>query len=782
MNRTTNKKSRDRHTRSWLQRLRTRRALPLFVFAVTFPFVITGALLAAKTFQNRIASWASPSSEARQNFDRFQSRFDTNDTLLVTWPGCELGNSQVAQIESKLQSEDAETFVKLVASGDSMYSMLRNDLKLSKRASLFRLRGSILGPDSKTTALIITLTEFGSNHRHQAIEFIRKTIIEGGVDTSEIRMAGPAYDIHEIDREGFWSPWRAIPVIVVVAFALTWIFVRQLRLTLFINAMSAYTACSALTVIYLTGTSLNAIIWTLPTLILLLTTSAALHFMGYYKNAANSSHEDPSRIALKHAMRPTFYCALTTAAGLFSLVVSSTAPVRQFGLFGGIAVMIACCLILTCLPVWLYLFPWQQRSRRIHNRPRRFWNELARFAERARVPIITIAVLGIAGLIFAIPNLRTSVNIRNFFPDQFKLVQDSIWIEENVCPLSSVELLLQFSSPSSDNDFDRMRLFNVLNARFKSEKFDGLIYGTLSPGTYAPTRRERAGLLRDAFARDIAEGRIEKLKADLPNLGFLHVDPESGDEIWRMSLRISNVKKTRLDQLVKNIEAETNEVFELVRNHSFQNEELSVECTGQAVILDEIESQFLGDLTLTYATAFSLISIVVLFLLRSFSGLVVASLPNLLPTVLVLGLTAAFGISLDVGSMMTASVALGIAVDDTLHFLLWWRQRIRQNWEPRRAMVDAMKHCGTAMVQTSVVCGFSVSLYMFCGFLPTVRFGLLLAAMLFAAILGDLLVLPALLSTRVARRLALITTPRSTNNQTLSNPAEETAVYTPADV
>ena len=146
----------------------------------------------------------------------------------------------------------------------------------------------------------------------------------------------------------------------------------------------------------------------------------------------------------------------------------------------------------------------------------------------------------------------------------------------------------------------------------------------------------------------------------------------------------------------------------------------------------------------------------VLIVLRSFKAAVIALLPNLFPALVVLGTAGFLGFSLDVASLTTASVALGIAVDDTLHFLLWHGETLKRGSKhsseihPEDAVCSALQYCGTAIVQTSMIIGLSIVLYAFCGFLPTVRFGILLSAMMFAALVGDLLLLPALLARRVS--------------------------------
>ena len=90
-------------------------------------------------------------------------------------------------------------------------------------------------------------------------------------------------------------------------------------------------------------------------------------------------------------------------------------------------------------------------------------------------------------------------------------------------------------------------------------------------------------------------------------------------------------------------------------------------------------------------------------------------------------------------------------MDDTLYFLLWHQETLRRSNNSEEESVEepicfTLRYCGTAMVQTSMILGLSIVLYAFCGFLPTVRFGILLSAMMFAALIGDLLLLPALMT------------------------------------
>ncbi len=121
-------------------------------------------------------------------------------------------------------------------------------------------------------------------------------------------------------------------------------------------------------------------------------------------------------------------------------------------------------------------------------------------------------------------------------------------------------------------------------------------------------------------------------------------------------------------------------------------------------------------------------------------------IPNVLPAVGVLGALSLCGVELDVGSVMTASIALGVAVDDTLHLVLWYQRQRRLGVGAKKAVRSSILHCGSPILQTSIICGFGMAVLSLATFVPTMRFGSLIAMMLGVALIGDLMFLPAMLS------------------------------------
>ena len=146
-----------------------------------------------------------------------------------------------------------------------------------------------------------------------------------------------------------------------------------------------------------------------------------------------------------------------------------------------------------------------------------------------------------------------------------------------------------------------------------------------------------------------------------------------------------------------------------------------------------------------------MITVVMLVLLRNiFAGLLVM-LPNLFPALVTFGTMGWTASLVDVGAMMTASVALGIAVDDTLHFLTWFRRALYRGQSRREAIIEAYRRCAPAMIQTTLIAGLGLLVFYLSSFQPVYQFGLLMFILLVAALVGDLVLLPAMLATRLGK-------------------------------
>ena len=126
-------------------------------------------------------------------------------------------------------------------------------------------------------------------------------------------------------------------------------------------------------------------------------------------------------------------------------------------------------------------------------------------------------------------------------------------------------------------------------------------------------------------------------------------------------------------------------------------------------------------------------------------------IPNVIPVVFIFGLMGWMGIAIDIGSMMTASIALGVAVDDTIHFLSWFRGNVQTMRDRRAAIIASYKQCGTPTLQAACISGLGLSVFAFSTFTPTQRFGWLMLTILVAGVIAELVLLPAILAGPLGR-------------------------------
>jgi hypothetical protein len=197
-----------------------------------------------------------------------------------------------------------------------------------------------------------------------------------------------------------------------------------------------------------------------------------------------------------------------------------------------------------------------------------------------------------------------------------------------------------------------------------------------------------------------------------------------------------------------------------VRDHQFdvstataqqQNAAVSAIYTGLVPVVYKAQRTLLESLIVSTGWAFVMIALVMIVVVRSVSAGLISMIPNVFPLLIVFGAMGWMRVLVDIGTMMTASVAMGVAVDDTIHFLTWFRRSLDEGLPRKQAIMTAYERVGMAMTQTTAIGGLGLAVFAFSTFTPTQRFGMLMLTLLVAALAGDLIFLPALLASPLGR-------------------------------
>ena len=173
--------------------------------------------------------------------------------------------------------------------------------------------------------------------------------------------------------------------------------------------------------------------------------------------------------------------------------------------------------------------------------------------------------------------------------------------------------------------------------------------------------------------------------------------------------------------------------------------------TGVVPLVYKAQRSLLDSLIQSTFWSFITITPLMMFLARNVIAGLVVMLPNVLPVVVIFGGMGLLNIDVDVGSMMTASIALGVAVDDTIHFLTWYRQDFERLGDRNQAILAAYRRCALPTMQAAAISGLGLSVFALSTFTPTQRFGYLMLSILVCGVVAELIMLPALLAGPLGR-------------------------------
>jgi uncharacterized protein len=269
--------------------------------------------------------------------------------------------------------------------------------------------------------------------------------------------------------------------------------------------------------------------------------------------------------------------------------------------------------------------------------------------------------------------------------------------------------------------------------------------GSLSAATFAPAlpKASAASLRSFMVNRRLMLARPQFLKS-----GYL--TSAQGEELWRISLRVNAVRDIDYLKFKKDLQAKVDPILETSSGSSH----VRAVYTGAVPIIYKARWSLLEGLALGFSTDLALIVVAVMIALRHWSNGLLMLLASVFPMTLVFGLMGWTGTLVDIGSIMTPCVALGVTVDDIIHFALWFRRGIDRGDTAEQAVQLAYQGCGRAMLQSWGVIGLGLSAFALSTFVPTFRFGALMIALLTVGLAGNLLFLPALLAGPLGRTIA----------------------------
>ncbi len=739
----------------------------LLVTVFLMPGVFGGALRSLRTNKNEVKEWLPANYQETADFDWFLKHFHGGQFVLISWDGCTLDNSQLKLFASKLlpplekrrENPEGSFFARVITGPDVLKQLMDPPNNLPREEALERLRGALIGADNATTCALITFTSAGEKNPRATLQRIVDVATqECAIPLEAIHMGGPPVDNVSLDKAGEESLMRLAALTGAFGLLISWWCLRSFHLIVVVFFTAIYSAAASLAVVWYSGGQMNSILLTMPSLVYVAAMSGAIHLSNYYRDEVHERGlEGAAGRALVSARLPLILATITTAVGLWSVAYTNLVPIQFFGIYSGIGVVISMIVLFLFLPAALEMFPLAQRSPAAGGEG----SGLADFIFSSRWNVVGETILRhnlfVAGACLAVmvacgwglQYTRTSVKLLNFFQRDSKIVQDYTWLEEHLGPLVPMEVVLRFDKQKCQLSMvDRLELVRRIESVLRQSPEVGSV---LSAATFAPkpkTPPKFGGLGRvlvrdtDRLQKNVYNKQLEKHRAELIHNDYLSED--SNEEVWRVSARVGALPDLDYAAVIQGFRERVEPV--LAQQRTAGAEGIDATYTGLVPLVDKAQRELFSGLINGFIQDLILISLVMMLAVRDLGAGLLLLIPSVFPAVIVFGMMGWLGITVDVGTVMPPCVALGVTVDDVVHFLLWFRRGLEQGMNRRQAVMLAYKDCARPMYQSWGVIGLGLSVFSLSPFTPTQRFGMLMLTLLTAALIGNLLLLPALLA------------------------------------
>ena len=439
----------------------------------------------------------------------------------------------------------------------------------------------------------------------------------------------------------------------------------------------------------------------------------------------------------------TFMTNATTAAGFATFVITQTQMLVEFGIVASINILLVFFISLIIIPS-IYSFLPTPKERHLSHLERTWMNKLSAWMEKVvlnhRHIVYFSTVLLLVFAFYGVSKIETTGNIVDDIPKDDPIAIDLDFFEHNFAGVMPFEVMVNThknNGVSKSSTLKRIqKLENVLAEYHEISstssiadlaKFSKQAYYNGNPDYYSlPSSQEKNFILK--YAKNTLGD-----SADIFN-SFI----DSTKSVARISARMKDIGTKQMRALRDSIKPKIDAIF--------NSEKYDVSITGTSVLFLEGTTYLVKNLFSSLLLAISLIAILMAWMFSSSRMVVVSLLPNLIPLVLTGALMGYFNISIKPSTILVFSIAFGISVDDTIHFLAKYRQELKANhWNIRLAVINALKETGVSMFYTSIVLFFGFSIFIASDFGGTVALGLLVSVTLLFAMTANLLLLPSLL-------------------------------------
>lgn len=438
----------------------------------------------------------------------------------------------------------------------------------------------------------------------------------------------------------------------------------------------------------------------------------------------------------------TLMTNVTTASGFATFILTDSKLLREFGVVASINILAIFILSLLIIPViYSYLKP--PKDRHLKHLTKRwiggFVNWMENMVRHHRIAIYICSVSLLALSIVGIYTIKVSGSILEDMPQNTQFFQDVKFFEREFDGVMPLEIFIDTKRPKGVLKLSNLKRMEELENFIQNipelskplsinrlVKYSKQAYYNGNPKYYQlPSSQERNFIM--PYAKSLSS-----------NEGIMQSYIDSTGQYARITTFMKDVGTEKMEEIENDLLPQIKKIF--------PEERYNISITGKALLFQKGTNYLVRNLIISLGLAIILIAGLMAWMFRSFRMIIISLVPNLLPLLVTAGVMGFLGVPIKPSTILVFSIAFGISVDDTIHFLAKYRQELKaNNWKIKRSVYGALRETGVSMFYTSIVLFFGFSVFMISSFGGTVALGGLVSATLLFAMLANLLLLPSLL-------------------------------------
>ena len=484
----------------------------------------------------------------------------------------------------------------------------------------------------------------------------------------------------------------------------------------------------------------------IPPLIIVIGIPNCIFLINKYQHEVNkhgNKQKSLSKVISKIG-NATLMTNVTTASGFATFIITNSKLLKEFGIVASLSILSIFILCLLIIPI-IYSFLPIPKEKHLEHLNKNWINLLGDWIERTvkknKIKIYVTSVMLLVISIIGIYQIRISGSLIDDMPSKADWFDDIMFYEDEFNGIMPLEILIDTKRKKGVTKLSTIKKMKAIEdvildipelskpiSIVSLVKYSKQAYYNGNPKYYqVPTRQE------NSFILTFAQNSSTNSDVDLTKS---YID--STAQFTRITTFMKDMPIDKMEEIEEKLQIAINKIM--------PKERFNVSITGKAYLFQKGTKYLVKNLILSLSLAIVLIAGFMAYMFSSYRMIIISLIPNILPLIITAGLMGFLGVAIKPSTVLIFSVAFGIAVDDTIHFLAKYRQElIINNWDIKKSVYSALRETGVSMFYTSIVLFFGFSVFTVSDYGGTIALGSLVSATLLFAMASNLLLLPSML-------------------------------------